>query len=171
MGNLLKEIFYALGESIVGLIVGLYFLFVLDNIMGELIIIIGFLITLSRYIICRSFVVEFETLLNFYRLKDEIQQKHDIEFLNKADEIQKKFFNEMQKLSQGEIKYDSIGPYLEAAKRHVKNTKKCMKATSLVDPREWLEGGQLFDYFQEQVKALKKKKKLEIFRIFFLDIF
>ena len=43
-----------------------------------------------------------------------------------------------------------------------------MKATSLVDPREWLEGGQLFDYFQEQVKALKKKKKLEIFRIFFL---
>ena len=109
MGNLLKEIFYALGESIVGLIVGLYFLFVLDNIMGELIIIIGFLITLSRYIICRSFVVEFETLLNFYRLKDEIQQKHDIEFLNKADEIQKKFFNEMQKLIQGEIKYDSIG--------------------------------------------------------------
>jgi len=167
IGHSPRDSKYALIEIFIGTVFGLIFGFMDGAYIGALFFGLGVLFSLSRTLLFRWFVSEFENISESYKLKEQIKEIEDKEFINEAIMAEKEFIEKLQQLAKGTISYSKVGKYLSAAESQINKTERSMKATALVGPEEWLKG-ELKEYLDKQIEAIKKNKKLKIKRIFFL---
>jgi len=163
-----REIKYALLEIFVGLGLALIFNYYYSAEIGALIFGVSVMFAISRTLIFRWYVLEFSTISDSYKLKEKIKEIKDKEFLCEAVTAEEAFIDYLQLIASGTIKYETIGNYLIAAEAQIQNTDNEMRAVAFIRPEEWIEGGELKNYFDKQAIAIKKRG-LNVARIFFFS--
>lgn len=155
------------GEVILGIFLGVFLgsYFSVQN--GLIVAAIGVLICASRILILDWYKKEFGDISVMYQLNKKISENEDMDFIREAILSESMLISKLYDLSNGTLRYNKIGDYINAAESAVENTKDNIKATAFINPSDWEEHGELHTYLEEQFRIIEERN-IKVTRIFFL---